>query len=156
MADTRKITIELITGSGKEEDKPKTPEEEEREKKEKQRKKFIAYAKKSAKQLANHAVNSGLDRYFSLTEDYASQNDFQVIKNTIMGAHSLVTSIGVATATMGPVGGIATAVVWAAEKVISTRSGYSEIARGLNANSYEMHFQSTRMSLVDNGRGTEN
>lgn len=162
MADTRKITIQLMTGKTEEE---KKAEAEEREKKKqenlakkaaKAKQAFISYSVKKATDLATQALQTGMDRYFSLTEDYIAQNDIRVAMNMINQTVSFATSIGAGIALGGPAGGIIAGVAWAGNKAINTISGYSELRQGINQNNYNMQFQRVRMGLVDNGRGTEN
>lgn len=170
MADTRKITIEITGGdSGNISNSNNDPYAKYETKDEKwwqqvnqsynnylQRKqKFISYSTSKASNLAKQALQVGMDRYFSLTEDYIAQNDIRIVKNMIGNTVSFATSIAVG-AHFGPVGAAIGAFAWVGDKAISSMNEYSSLRQGINENNYNMQFQRTRMGLVDNGRGTEN
>lgn len=161
MADTRKITIELITKDGSEEEKTEDvpeqpdPDPDDEDNKEK-RQKFVKYAAQKGMMLAKQALQTGMDRYFSLTEDYIAQNDIKIITNVISDTKSLFSNVVVGGTMFGPAGAAIGAIEWAGSKIISTVSGYSALRQEINQNNYNMQFQRVRMGLVDNGRGTEN
>ena len=158
MADTRKITIELITKDGSEEDEevPGQPDPDPDPDDKEKRQKFIKYTAQKGMMLAKQALQTGMDRYFSLTEDYIAQNYIKIITNMISDTTSLFSNVAVGGKLFGPAGAAIGAIAWAGSKAVSTVSGYGAIRQEINQNNYNMQFQRVRMGLVDNGRGTEN
>ena len=160
MASTKKITIELITGGAKEPEKtPEEIEEEKRAKEEeelqKKKEKTKNYIKNTLKHTGHNIAQATVDRYFSLTEDYASQTALKNMQSAWSEVKSFSSKVGVASL-LGPVAVGVTIATYAIDKIVATRGAYSEIRKTINAGNYNLQFQSTRMSLVDNGRGTEN
>lgn len=165
MADTRTIRIEFITGKPEltEEEKKQKEEEKQQQKKDneakkaaKKKKDFLINSAKQAQNLLDNALRQGIERYYSLNEDYIAQNSINIFSNVANQTKNLVMSVSTAAAAAGPVGAGITLALWAGNKILETRSGYSQIRQGINENNYNMNFQRIRMGLVDNGRGTEN
>lgn len=117
---------------------------------------FWNYAAKRAYSVLKQATISTANRYWSLTEDYISQNSFNNASNALGEAIGFGATIAAGFTVGGVYGGAIAAVGYGVSKAVSTVNEYSNIRQSINANNYNMQFQRTRMGLVDNGRGTEN
>ena len=166
MAEVRSITIEIIDGSGGGEDdedkKAKKKKKEEEKLKEKQKNALKKFGQEALAMLTNAAEQS-LQRHFTLTENYMSQNIYSNAKKTI----SLVTQGATSIASMakiggvfGPVGAVGGAIVGAVSFGVNTFIDYqtrmSSYYQSLNAGNYQSDFSQVRAGLVDGSRGTEN
>lgn len=165
MAETRKITVEIIT----------TPKEKKEKKDfetsnlsellhpakslEKEllgKNVFINQAYNQAKSLIMNTVNTSINQYFNLSEDYLGQNTYKEITKTLSKAQSLGSSIVSGFIVGGGVGAAIGAVGWTANEIISNQARMSNYYSSLNTTNYGTGFSRTRAGLVDNGRGTEN
>ena len=168
MAEVRKITIEIVEGSGggddgdnkvKKKKKKKTDEEILEEKK-----------KKASEQLWHQArdvflisVEESLQRHFTLTENYMSQNIYANAKKSISLAMSAGASIlegAKIGSVFGPGGTIGGAIVGAATFAVQQQLQYqtrmSSYYQSLNASNYQSDFSQVRAGLIDGSKGTEN
>lgn len=111
------------------------------------------------------------NRYFSLREDYISQNKMNMFQTQMSTAKSILTSFssGVLTgAAAGAAGGIGGVVVGAAVGGVSSlintgvrleaqkKQKIEQYNMQLNAINAQTEFMSSRASLINGGRGTEN
>lgn len=118
----------------------------------------------TAKRLILQGVDMGLERHFSLTEDYIGETTYSNAKNIIGKVTSIGSSLvgsAMAGATIG--GGIGaivsagiTAVGIGVSEVMSINAKVSQTFRSLNASNYEMNYARLRAGLVDGSQGTEN
>lgn len=170
MAEVRKITIEIVEGSGGGDDgekktkkKKKTKEEKEKEKRQKAWKQIGKNAFNTAKEMVISSVESSLQREYTLTENYMAQTIYANAKKSI----SMVTSLGTTIAGAAQVGSIAggagmlvsvgVAVTgWAFNQYIDYQNRMSSYYQSLNAGNYQSDFSQIRAGLIDGGRGTEN
>ena len=173
MAETRKITIEIVTTEKKEESSTPTQNVEETkesgfnlrkllhpiknlEKATVGKNVFLNQAYQQAKQMIVKTFNTSINRYFSLSEDYMSENSYNQVSTMISKGTSLGTAI-VSGAIVGGVGGaVVSTIGWAASEFIQNQASLSSYHQSLNAANYQASFSGTRAGLVDNGRGTEN
>jgi hypothetical protein len=109
-------------------------------------------------------ADAAVSRYCTLQEDYLTQQTTANVKDTISRAQRGLTSIanGFATglASAGPVGAVIGAVASAASFGNSQYMEYQQKMSGyyqqLNATNFQTNYSSSRLGLVNNGRGTEN
>lgn len=184
MADTRKITIEILgRSSNASSQKPFDDDEENedpykalKEAKKRQFKRpegpsfsntasFILYdGIKSSIQIFKTSIETSVNRNFSLTENYIGQQDYQNTKNIINKGKSFIGSLAtgfVAGAATGGVGGsvigsVIGAVTWGANQQIQHKTDLSSYYQQLNAANFNTQFNRTRAGLVNEGRGTDN
>lgn len=166
MAEVRSITIEIINGSGgggdDEEKKLKKKKREEEKTKEKQKNALKKFGQEALELLGNAAEQS-LQRHFTLTENYMSQNIYANAKKTIslvkQGATSIA-SMSQIGSVFGPVGAVVGAAIGAISFGVDTAIAYqtrmSSYYQSLNAGNYQSDFSQVRAGLVDGSRGTEN
>lgn len=178
MADSRKITIEILsTDDDGKEKKTKSPEDNVKKTINKifhplkntedqiLAKHLIAsYALQNAKKIIIQTTDATLNRYFTLTENYISQNNYQNIKNSYGKVVSIASSIAGGALTGAKVGGgtgaifggIAGAVFWGAGEYVQNTANLSGYYQDLNAANFNYQFNRMRKGLTDEGRGTEN
>ena len=110
----------------------------------------------SAKNIGSRTVSSITNRYFSLSENYIAENDYNNIMTTINKA----TSFGIAVKTGASVGGVVGAVIsaaaWGTNEFISYQNRMSGYYQSLNATNYQTEFDRSRLGLTNEGKGTEN
>lgn len=122
---------------------------------------YQAYSlvKQQIKAVAMYEIN----KYFSLTENYTTQQSF----NNALTAIGKVASFGTTVvsgammgSSMGPVGaavGAAVAAVgWTANESIQIYQRFDQQNRELATMNTQSQFQMTRMGLVDGGRNSQN
>lgn len=178
MADTRKITIEILSGDNvsTKSKKEKKPENEIKKAIDKKlhpikNSKFAetsAYivlnqAWQQTKQRLTQAADFSIGRYYSLTEDYLAQTNYQNIKTIIGKGSNAASSIIGGTITgsyAGPVGAafgfVIGAASWYAGEYIQNKSNLSSYYQDLNATNFNTQYSQTRAGLINGGRGTEN
>lgn len=169
MADTRKITIELIQKTEGDET-PKTPDEDKDKKKSDSEGKtllksiILNQGYKVAKKMVIQSVEASVNRYLTLTEDYMAQDTYNMVKTSIDKATTAGTAIIGGAVTGAKVGGAVGAGVGAVigtigfgvSEVISYQSRMSGYFRALNASNIEMNYARKRAGLMDGSKGTEN
>lgn len=181
MAETRKITIEILssTSTGGEQSKPPKEKKQRDETKEflsiafhpiksiedatVNRNVWIKMAYNSSKQLIGQALSTGLNAYFNISEDYLTQQVCNNIQRTISLGSSMASSVesGVMVgAAFGPVGALIGGTLGFATGAVNAQINYNARMSGyysaLNATNYGTQFSRTRAGLTNNGRGTEN
>lgn len=183
MADTRDITITIISKNGDEENihdenagkgQPVNPTNKNT--------KVTSYLKSSndpnkyaqaaaafiaisgAKQLLENTIQLTLNRYYNMSENYISQNEYR----NIMTGVSKVASLGgtiVSGATSGffiggPVGGVVGGLVaglgWGANEYVNAQATKSQYYSQINASNINVAYMRERAGLYMNGKGTEN
>lgn len=108
------------------------------------------------KGVIGNAINSSLNRYYALSENYMLETDITNIKTGISKATSFGTTVVSGAMVGGPWGAAIAAAGWVANEAISYNNNLSSYYTQINTNNYNTQFSRTRASLVDNGRGTEN
>lgn len=124
---------------------------------------ILNQAYQQAKQMLAQTIDLSLNRYYTLTEDYLGQTNYQNIKNTYGKVTGLASSIagGAMTGGMaGPVGAVVGAVIgatsWGINQTIQNKANLSGYYQDLNAANFNTQFSRTRAGLVNEGRGTDN
>lgn len=163
-SDTRKITIEILDGSG-ETDKEGKKEQKKPKKTTKKIKEEIIKAdayKNAIKQVWNttlNVANFSFNRYFTFSEDYISQNLYNNVLNSINKGKQLI-GTAKTVAIMAATGNVVGAAVTAGVAVVNEGMQYYQRMSGyyqtLNATNYQTGFSATRAGLVNDSRGTEN
>ena len=107
-------------------------------------------------QAIKQSVNLSTRRYFSLSEDYIGENNFNNVSTAISKVTGLASQIMVGAQIGGPIGALAGVVTWGVTESINYKARMSSYYSSLNATNYNTSYERTRAGLVDNGRGTEN
>lgn len=172
MAEVRKITIEIVEGSGgggggsddDEKKKKKTKAEREAEKRKKAWQQIGKNAFRSAKNIIISNVENSLQRQYTLTENYMAQTTYNNAKRAISTAVSLGTtlygSLKLGLMTGNPVGVAASVAVstaaWGFNQFTEYKNRMSSYYQSLNAGNYQSDFSQIRAGLIDGSKGTEN
>lgn len=117
---------------------------------------FLNQSYQQAKKLVTEAIDYSLTRYFTLSEDYLSENTYNNVMTAINKTTSLASSIGAGAMVGGVYGAVAGAAVWGATQIISGINKKNSYYANINAATYQTEFLKKRASLVDNSQGTEN
>lgn len=169
MAEIRKITIEILNSPtvSKDEDEGKktrdlTSKLSSKGKNKETKSKwdavqsFIHYSISNASQVVSTAISTSQSRYFSLSENYIAENNYQNTMTAINRGKSLVSAISAGTITMGPIGGVVAGAGWIASNYFIERNAESSYYQNINATSMQTQFSRVRAGLVNGGKGTEN
>lgn len=179
MADTRKITIEILSSSGEIDERigqleskfdkilsPKKNAKNNKKSKEEidASKYFIHKAYDQALKLVLQTANTSISRYFSLSEDYISESTYKnIISSMNKGKNLALTAVSgavigskVGGVIGGGVGATIAVVGWVGSELIQNQASLSSYYQSINATNMQTQFSRTRAGLVDNGRGTEN
>lgn len=115
----------------------------------------------ASKALSN--AEYGIRRYTSLNEDYMTSQLMSNVKDTIDRTKSGINSIASgasALSAFGPWGMLAGAAIGGATFLFDQHMEYqkriSSYYQQLNASNFQTEFSSSRLGLINNGRGTEN
>lgn len=117
---------------------------------------LVNQAYNQAKKILVQTVDTSLNRYFNLSEDYLGENSYKYAKSVITKATSIGTSVGTGIMLGGVAGGAVAATGWLAGEIIAYNNKLSSYYSSLNATNYNTKFSNIRSSLYNNGRGTEN
>lgn len=173
MAETRKITIELIQRNEYDavpSPTPVTPEANNdtqtkvsSEGKMLLKSVILNQGYNTAKRLIIQGVESGLSNYFALSEDYLAENTYNNVKTSISKVTGFASSVlggmtagGMAGPVGAGVGAVIGAVGWGTSEFFSYSTRMSSYYRNLNASNIERDYFSRRAGLVNGGKGTEN
>lgn len=114
-------------------------------------------------QLLVNTANIEMNRFFSLKEDYMSQNAVNMLKQEVSTIKSIASSTlaGVMTGAKGgivgmAVGGVIGTAYGVANAVISKNQQIEQYNMQLNTINMQVSYGERRASLVNGGRGTEN
>ena len=118
----------------------------------------------TAKRLIIQGVDVGLNRQFSINEDYMGETTYQNAKNVIGKVTSIASTIGGGTLAGAQVGGLLGAVVGGVistigvgvSETLSVQGKMSQTFRSLNASNVELNYARARAGLTDGSMGTEN
>ena len=159
--ETRKVTIEIISSNGGTPNpiKPEPTNENgkiERKEFDKLESILINQAYNQAKSVVKQAVNSTLNIYYNMKEDYMLENNVNQIKTILGKTTSFATTIAGGFA-VGNVGGaIISGAGWVISEGISQGTRMRDLYSQINSSNYDKAFTRQRVGLTDNGRGTEN
>ena len=132
---------------------------------------LIQIAKNQAEAVILGAASYGLNRYFSLKEDYLSENVYNEIKSTVSKTvgfgKSVLSGISAGATTgsaFGPVGtavgSVAGALIggtgYGMQQYIQYQQKMSGYYQQLNATNAQTQFQAKRLGLSDEGQNTLN
>ena len=113
--------------------------------------------------IAMQTAQVSLNRYFSMSENYMAETDYQNAMTMINKSKSFVSTIAsgaMAGAVGGPfgmaVGAIISAGAWGASEYVNYQQRMSNYYQNLNATRYQTEFDRTRLGLTNEGKGTEN
>ena len=102
------------------------------------------------------AINMGIERHLSLTENYIAQNDMNNLKTTWGKMSSLGKSVVTGALTGGWAGAITAAASWGTREYANYQQRIGGYYQALNATNYQTEFDRSRMGLTNEGKGTEN
>lgn len=163
MAEERRIIVEIVStiNNIEEETKEELPgSQENTEKKSKNvdvsARSLAMLALNGLKQSGNLAISGITSRYFSLSENYMAENDYNNIMTTIGKATSLAFTIKTGASVGGAVGAVIAGAAWGAKEFISYQNRMSGYYQALNATNYQTQFDRSRLGLTNEGKGTEN
>lgn len=109
-----------------------------------------------SKQMLSQTIELSINRYYTLTEDYLGQTNYQHIRTSYSKIKGLAASVA-GGAMFGGIAGAALGVVsWGINESIQNIANLSGYYQDLNASNFNMQFNRTRAGLIDEGRGTEN
>lgn len=105
-----------------------------------------------------------LNRYFSMSENYMAETDYQNAMTLINKGKSFYSSLTTSALAGGSIGGafgvavgaIIGATSWVANEYVNYQQRMSNYYQNLNATRYQTEFDRTRMGLTNEGKGTEN
>ena len=168
MADTRKITIEIIQKS-EGGDTPELPNDNQAQEKTSSEGKsllksvILNQGYNTAKQMVISSVEASVNHYLTLTEDYMAQNTYNKVKvaiSKVTSASSAIIGSAVAGSVAGPVGTAVGAIIetigYGTSEFISYQSRMSGYYRSLNASNIDIDYAKRRTGLTNGSRGTEN
>lgn len=177
MADNRKITIEILSSEG---DSSQTKEQKPENDVKKALNKImhplknsslsdkasfvvVVYALEQARKMLVQGADYMFGRYYSLTEDYIGQTNYQNIKTAygkVTGGVSSIFGGALVGSLAGPVGAVAGAVIgafsWGVGEHTQNQSILSNYYQDLNSTNLNTQYNRTRAGLINEGRGTEN
>ena len=167
MADTRKIVIEIQSGSSSSDGKSNEERESSLtskllhpiksiEKATVGKHVLLNQAYQNTKSLVIQTASTSINRYFSLSEDYIMQNTVSNTMTTLNKVKGLGQSVLLGAQMGGPVGALFGLGAWGVSEFINNQANLSSYYEGINAANYQTQYTRTRAGLVDNGRGTEN
>lgn len=162
MADTKKITIEIISSGSDSQETPTDVVDDELNPKETNKKKktgteiWMSMAAQRALNIALQTLDSSTNRYFYMKEDYLGEAMYHNVKNNVNKVIGAVSTIATGAKIGSAPGAVIAAVGVAANEGISIFNKYASLENQMNTLNYGMEFSRTRAGLVDNGRGTEN
>lgn len=184
MAEVRKITIEIVDGSGSgggasskgnSGDNEKSFKDDLKEilhpvktffsKRENGENEFLIlnYVYNNARSVIASSVSTTLQREFSLSENYIAQQTYANASKAIGAVESFAGSVisgALVGAKFGPYGAIVGSVISGAVNIVSqyntNQNRLSSYYQSLNASNYQSDFSQVRAGLIDGSRGTEN
>lgn len=182
MADTRKITIEILSGDSQTSEKKSKKKDANDELSKTINKIFHPIQSIEAGTIAKFALANQIyqqvkanfwtavdythNRYFSLSEDYMGQVNYNNTKNIYSRAKSYATSAatgfisGMTLSGGNPVLGITGAILSTAGQAVGDVFSYQEkisnYYQSLNSTNAQTEFSRQRTGLYNEGRGTEN
>lgn len=109
-----------------------------------------------AKNLTANAINSTLNRYLRLKEDYMAENTVNNIKTGVSKISSLALTTLAGAKLGGPIGAIISASGWTINEGINVANTLDATYRQIASSNYSTSFARTRAGLIDGGKGTEN
>lgn len=162
MADTRKILIEIrLTGSNgtPKPDPDEKPSETALQPTRNSEKALGAYsvllnqAYQNAKSLVTSAVNYGVNKYFSLREDYIGETDWNATKSILGLVSGFATTTVAGVMAGGVAGGIIASVGYGAMTALNYAQRWDTAMISLSTGNIEREYASSR---TGGNRNTEN
>lgn len=117
---------------------------------------LLNQAYNQAKSLVSQSINTSLNKYYNMKEDYMLENNINAVRNVIGKTTSLATTIAGGFAIGNVAGAVIAGAGWAISEGISYKNRWDGIYAEINATNYNKTFTKQRLGLVDSGRGTEN
>ena len=173
-SNDRKIIVQII---GTEEEETAGPDEKKVEgstknSKKKNSKQEIEFNAKALVKMGTekvgdtitHTAQVSLNRYFSMSENYMAETDYQNAMTIVNKGKSFYRTISsgalAGNAVGGPmgaaVGAIISAGTWGINEYVNYQQRMSNYYQNLNATRYQTEFDRTRLGLTNEGKGTEN
>lgn len=110
----------------------------------------------NTKSFIGTTVSAVTNRYFSLSENYVAETDYNNFSAMINKGKSLVSTVAAGYLTGGVAGAAISAVAWGTNEFISYQNRMSGYYQALNATNYQTQFDRSRLGLTNEGKGTEN
>lgn len=109
-----------------------------------------------AKGNITSAANLMINRYFSLSENYIAEVDYNNAMTITNKGVGLFMSVKAGASVGGVPGAIISAVAWGTNEFVSYQNRMSGYYQALNATNYQTEFDRSRLGLTNGGKGTEN
>lgn len=167
--DRRIIVVKIITtgddSSNKQEGSPEDVKEKNSKKEiESGAKALVKMGTEKVGNIVMQTAQVSLNRYFSMSENYMAETDYQNAMTMINKSKSLYSTMAsgvmMGAAVGGPVGmaigSIISAGTFVASEFVNYQQRMSNYYQNLNATRYQTEFDRTRMGLTNEGKGTEN
>lgn len=165
-SDTRKLVIEIVEKETKEVKKEKEESKtsltkqlkpnETNESLQMAKNVLVNQVYPQIKNSLIQTVEFNLNRYFTIHEDYISENTYNNAKSAIGKMASFGTTVAAGAMMGGPVGAIVAAGAWVINQRQEEQATMSNYYQGLNSSNMETAFSRTRAGLINNSKGTEN
>ena len=169
MANERKIIVEIVTNfKGAEAKDQDGSNDDARQKnnansKEQAVKAMVMMALGKVTDTVTNAVSLSMNRYFSMSENYMAETDYQNAMSFINKGKSFIGTVGASAmggTALGPggmaIGAVIGAAAWVGNEFVSYQQKMSNYYQNLNATNFQTEFDRTRMGLSNEGKGTEN
>ena len=117
---------------------------------------LASYAKDKSKGLLNQVISAVPNRYFSLSENYMAETDYNNAMIIADKVRSFMTAVKTGASIGGGYGAVAAAAAWGTSEFISYQNRMSGYYQSLNATNYQTQFDKSRLGLTNEGKGTEN
>ena len=109
-----------------------------------------------AKQAVKSSITYGINKHFTLNEDYIGEQTMQNALNTIGKVGSLAASVGAGFVFGGVPGAVIAGVGFGVNETIQVFQKYDRVNMQLAEVNLQSQFQRVRLGLVDGGKGTQN
>lgn len=167
MADSRKITIEILGGDGQQNSSGAEGKLEQTVGKiinpmknkglsQNAQTILLNQAFEQVKKLTIQAADLTINRFYTLSEDYIGQTNYNNIRTLISKGTGFITSVAGGAIAGGPAGAIISGIGYIGSEFISNQAALSSRYQELNAANINIEFSRKRSGLYDEGRGTEN
>ena len=113
-------------------------------------------AKDRANSLSQNSALSVVNRYFSLSENYMAETDYNNVMTVVNKVKSFASTVSTGASIGGVAGALVAAAAWGTNEFISYQNRMSGYYQALNATNYQTQFDRSRLGLTNEGKGTEN
>lgn len=117
---------------------------------------LLNQAYNQAKSLVSQSINSSLNRYYNMKEDYMRENAVNTFKTIVGKTSSFATTVAGGFALGNVAGAVISGTGWVVNEAINIDNTWKDTYAEINATNYNKTFTKQRLGLVDSGRGTEN